>query len=72
LDEYRRILEEDDTAADIKTASYSGIDFLEYTRPDKYCMLYYAENGTPVELSITSAASDLQKILQSIKIITGD
>lgn len=72
LDEYKKIIEEDDTTTDIKSASYSGIDFLEYTRPDKYCMLYYAENGTPVELSITSAASDSQIILQSITTITSD
>ena len=72
LDEYKKIIKEDDTAADIKSASYSGIDFLEYTRAEKYCMLYYADNGTPVELSITPAIPESVKILQSVTKTAGE
>lgn len=68
LDEYKTILEEDNAAADLKSATYNGIDFLEYTREDQktYCMLYFAENGTPVELSVTPATPEFIDNLHTV------
>ena len=61
LDEYAAILAEEGITADREYASYIRTDVLEYTRETQktHCILYFAENGTPVELSITPESTDL-------------
>lgn len=71
LDEYAEILAEEGITATREYATGIRTNVLEYTRKDqnRRCILYFAENGTPVELSITPESTEL---LRSISRYSAD
>ena len=71
LDEYAAILAEEGITAAREYATGIRTNVLEYTRKDqnRRCILYFAENGTPVELSITPESTEL---LRSISRYSAD
>lgn len=71
LDEYAEILAEEGITVAREYATGIRTNVLEYTRKDqnRRCILYFAENGTPVELSITPESTEL---LRSISRYSAD
>ena len=72
LGEYQKILEKDINVSDLKPVQYGGREYLEYKYKDSLCLLYYPENGTPAELSVTPVTPGTEDLLHTIIASPGD